>query len=34
MRKKGVSMFTSIGMINSTMVVNSTNTIMKSDRDF
>ena len=32
--KMGMSMFTSIGMINLTMVVNSTNVIMKSDRDF
>ena len=30
----GVSMFTSIGTINLTMVVNSTNIIMMSDRDF
>ena len=32
--KMGVSVFTSIGMINLTMVVNSTNIIMKFDRDF
>ena len=33
-REKTACLFTSIGMINLTMVINSTNIIMKFDRDF